>query len=324
MTPFCSCCFVSIFLTLLPPGAQEGPGAVANPPIAPSLPALTDAEEARLDGIIDRFMQYDTGKLGGTAGSRALEAFQKLGNEAIPALLRGLRKSADLEHSCPVTVIAKKLRLLLGKSEDLELLAFARDEISAIDSIRYRGLLTDLRVGITRRQSDLVRSGILPKKPESPLARLSVDELNRRIRAERQEKAQTALGEELAKRGELKASDGLGYLAGSVYPAVRKEGLRLLSVWMEARSAGQAVELLKHESAQVRLQAAQRLINLRDKGAEDALLLLKDPVTQVREGLHGELTRVAGKDLASPGKTVEEQERAFRVWVDWWKQREME
>ncbi|MFM8932038.1 MAG: hypothetical protein ACKOS8_09205 [Gemmataceae bacterium] len=42
------------------------------------------------------------------------------------------------------------------------------------------------------------------------------------------------------------------------------------------------------------------------------------------EGLHGELTRVAGKDLASPGKTVEAQERAFRVWVDWWKQRKME
>ena len=320
MTPFCPAWLIA----LLPPAFQVSQDPKPNAPIAPSLPALSDADEERLDGIIDRFMLYDTGKLGGAAGSQALAAFQKLGNEAIPALLRGLRKSAELEHSCPVTVIAKKLRLLLGKSEDPELLAFARDEISAIDSIRYRGLLTDLRVGITRRQADLVRLGITPPKPASPLARLSVDELNRRISLERQEKVLAALGGELATRGEVKASDGLGHLAGSVYPAVQKEGLRLLSVWMEARSAGQAAELLKHGSAQVRLLAARRLLNLRDKRAVDALLLLKDPVARVREDLHGELKRIAGKDLASPGKTVEEQERAARIWMDWWKQREME
>lgn len=320
MAPFCLACV--IFLQC--PVNQDGLGGKTNPAIAPSLPELTDAEEARLDEIIDRFMQFDTGKLGGAAGSRALEAFQKLGNEAIPALLRGLRKSAELEHSCPVTVIAKKLRLLLGKSEDLELLEFARDEISAIDSIRYRGLLTDLRVGITRRQADLARAGITRKKPDSPLARLSVEELNRRIRAERQEATAVALGEALAKRGELKASDGLGHLAGSVYPTLQKEGMRLLSVWMQARTAQEARELLQHEIAQVRLMAGRRLIHLKDKRSVEALALLKDPVQQVREGLHGELIRIAGKDLANPGKSKAEQEAAFRVWVDWWKQQAVE
>ena len=133
-----------------------------------------------------------------------------------------------------------------------------------------------------------------------------------------------ALGEALAKRGELKASDGLGHLAGSAYPTLNKEGMRLLSLWMQARTAQEARELLQHEFAQVRLMAGRRLIHLKDKRSVEALALLKDPVQQVREGLHGELIRIAGKDLANPGKSKAEQEAAFRVWVDWWKQQAVE
>ena len=72
-------------------------GQTTTNPIAPSLPFLSEEEEEdRLDGIVNRFMLFDTGNLAGPAGARALEDFQKLGNEAIPALLRGLRKSAVL------------------------------------------------------------------------------------------------------------------------------------------------------------------------------------------------------------------------------------
>lgn len=304
--------------------AQDQPGKKPNPPIAPSLPALTDEDEARLDGIIDRFMRYDTGKLGGAAGARALEEFQQLGNEATPALLRGLRKSANLEHSCPVTVIAKKLRILLGRSEDRELLEFARDEISAIDSARYRGLLTDLRVGLTRRQADLDRLGPPPRKPSNPLARLSIDELNRRIRTERQEKVLVALGKELTERKETVAADGLGQLASSTYPSLKQEGNRLLAIWMAGRDGGQAAELLRHASAPVRLQAARRLLQLKDPRTVEALGLLKDPVAQVREGIHSDLVGLAGKDLAKPGQTVGTQVKAFEVWLDWWSTRRME
>jgi hypothetical protein len=320
MTLFCQVWVAVLHLAW----SQDQPGTKPNAPIAPSLPALTDEEEARLDGIIDRFMRYDTGKLGGAAGTRALEEFQQLGNEAIPALLRGLRKAAELEHSCPVTVIAKKLRLLLGRNDDRELLEFARDEITGIDSTRYRGLLTDLRVGLTRRQADLDRLGTQPRKPTNPLARLSIDDLNRRIRTERQEKVLIALGKELTERKETAAADGLGQLASSVYPSLKQEGSRLLGIWMGGRDGRQAAELLRHESAPVRLQAARRLVQLQDPKTVDAMVLLKDPVAQVREGLHADLVGLAGKDVAKPGTTAETQGKALELWLDWWSTRRME
>src|SRR5262245_787914 len=70
-------------------------------PFAPSLAELTEEEEDKLDKIIDRFMEYDVGKLKGAEGLQALRAFEKLGPDAIPALLRGLNRAAAINHSCP-------------------------------------------------------------------------------------------------------------------------------------------------------------------------------------------------------------------------------
>lgn len=298
-------------------------GQTTTNPIAPSLPFLSEEEEDRLDGIVNRFMLFDTGNLAGPAGARALEDFQKLGYEAIPALLRGLRKSADLAHSCPVIVIAKKLRNLLLKSQDHALLDFARDEVTAIDSTRYRALLTDLRVQLASRMADLDRMKGPSPKPVSPLGRLSVEDLNKRVRLERNEKILSALGRELAQRNDLKAADGLGSLSASVYPAVQLEGLRALSSWVSNRTATQLTALILHESAPVRLQAGIKLIKTQDNQILQALGLLKDPVASVREGIHGELMRQTGSDLPAPGNTQAGQEEAFRLWVGWYKDRPM-
>src|SRR5690348_13415800 len=48
-------------------------------PFAPSLPLLTDEEETRLDDVIGRFIQYDSGQLGGLEAARARREFDKLG-----------------------------------------------------------------------------------------------------------------------------------------------------------------------------------------------------------------------------------------------------
>jgi len=47
-------------------------GQTTTNPIAPSLPVLSEEEEDRLDGIVNRFMLFDTGNLAGPAGARAL------------------------------------------------------------------------------------------------------------------------------------------------------------------------------------------------------------------------------------------------------------
>ena len=58
------------------PSATDGPRKPN--PFAPSLRLLTPEEEAQLDGVINRFIRYDTGQLRGDDGKKALSDFQKL------------------------------------------------------------------------------------------------------------------------------------------------------------------------------------------------------------------------------------------------------
>ena len=128
-------------------------------PLAPSLPLLTDKEEAFLDGIINRFIQFDTGRLAGAEGKKAVADFQKLGPEAIPALIRGLNRAATIEASCPAVTIARKLAALLKSSQDLELLEFARENIGAgVTQSRHMGVIQDLRVTCMFRKRAIGRN----------------------------------------------------------------------------------------------------------------------------------------------------------------------
>src|SRR5437762_11572183 len=89
-------------------------------PFIPSIPDLSEEEEKKVDEAIDRFILYDTGRLRGDEGKQALREFQKLGPEAVPALIRGLNRAAAINHSCPVTVIAAKLQGIFGSTNDLK------------------------------------------------------------------------------------------------------------------------------------------------------------------------------------------------------------
>src|SRR4051794_20839980 len=70
-------------------------------PLAPSLPQLTPQEEAKYEEIVERFIQFDIGKLPGAAGKKALEDFDRLPPEAIFVLIDGFNRAANMEASCP-------------------------------------------------------------------------------------------------------------------------------------------------------------------------------------------------------------------------------
>ena len=77
---------------------------------------------------------------------------------AIPALIRGINRASSLNHSCPVTVIAAKLDRLLGSSNDVRLLTFARDEMEAASqSSFHRVVVQNLRFAVTQRRNALQR-----------------------------------------------------------------------------------------------------------------------------------------------------------------------
>src|SRR5262245_36831053 len=130
-------------------------------PFAPSLPQLTDAEEEQLDKVIDRLIQQDIGALGGAEAKKARDDFDKLGPEAIPALIRGLSRAAAIEGSCPAVVIARKLDRMLQSSRDPELLQFAFENIGlGVKQSRHLGVIKDLRFNVMLRKGALARAGI--------------------------------------------------------------------------------------------------------------------------------------------------------------------
>src|SRR5437667_12805435 len=104
-------------------------------------------------------MLYDIVQLSGTEGLKALKEFEALGLDSIPALLRGLNRAAEITHSCPVAVIAKKLNRMLAATDDAKLLQFARDEIGAgVSATKHAAIIQDLRLMVTFRRNALLRA----------------------------------------------------------------------------------------------------------------------------------------------------------------------
>jgi hypothetical protein len=145
-------------------GADDSPGGKASPgnetegqaakPAKPAGPgSLSEAEEERLDRIIERFIQYDIGR---TSDHKSRSELEALGPEAIPALIRGLNRAATMSHSCPVSVLHKKLRNLLVEVEDERTLRFIRDNVGAgVQRSPYNSLLRDLKLATVIRSRNL-------------------------------------------------------------------------------------------------------------------------------------------------------------------------
>lgn len=126
-----------------PPGQAEAQGAA-------EITRASDTEAAH-DDVVERFIQFDIGKLQGDEGARARDDFQRLGSDALPSLVRGLNRSAMIRASCPVMVITSKIEAVLRENPDPELLKYAIDNIGrgvpshAPHRGRLRTLLAQLR-----------------------------------------------------------------------------------------------------------------------------------------------------------------------------------
>lgn len=151
--------FLAVALGADPVPDLNSPQSPPKPhPLAPSLKATTEAEEQRFDQVVDRFILYDTGQLKGPEAKKALEDFLKLPPEAAFALIRGLNKSAEIDHSCPALVIARRLAKQFQASSDRELLQYARESVgSGVTKTRHGAVLKDLKLTCSARQAALDR-----------------------------------------------------------------------------------------------------------------------------------------------------------------------
>jgi hypothetical protein len=315
-------------LSLFLPAGGDPPSRSSTPKkpsaIAPSLNELTDEEEEELDRVIDRFIAFDTGKLTGAEGKKALKEFEKLGPDAIPALIRGMNRAAAIEHSCPALVIAKKLHKMLSTSDDLELLEFARENIGlGVLRSQHAGILQDLRLACTFRKSAVQRKKLAaatagPKAPRS----MSMDELTTAAGSERGDRLKQVIGE-VGRRGGDGAIALLGSVARATYEADVQELARdQLSRNLAKLTPAALAKKMKDDRVEVRIAAARVAGEKKHRLGSELIELLEDEEVRVREAARQALVRLSGGADYGPDAKASEKARAEAIeqWRAWWSQ----
>jgi hypothetical protein len=294
-------------------------------PLAPSLPELSDDEEARIDKIIDRFILYDKGKLRGAEGKQALSDFQKLGPEAIPALIRGLNRAAAFEHSCPAVVIGKKLARMFNASNDLELLEFARENIGAgTVATRHQGFLRDLRVAILFRKRAVLDSGTAFRREDtgSDLRTLTVRELATAASSTGGTRLKLVLSE-LGRRPGDEALSALGAFASSYDGDIQELARKRLADRLNKLNPAQLKEKLKDDRAEIRAGAARTVASKGLRFGSELIALLDDEEAVVRNAARQALVRLSkGLDYGpDPDADAARRAEAIKQWQTWWQQK---
>jgi hypothetical protein len=314
MTPTLWTAVLAVVLSAAPASSEDAPRKPN--PLAPSLPLLTSAEENHLDKVIDRFMLADTDQLRGEEGEAAFADFNKLGPEAIPALIRGINRAAIREQSCPTLVIAKKLRTMLLASDDQDLLEFARDEIGAgVERSRHKNVLQDLRVMCMLRRNALARleekTGI--KSPR----KMTTSELADAASGDNGPRMKMMLAE-LEQRKGPEALRGLASAAGSGEKEVRQLGRDLLDKHLTRQGIEFIQKKLKDDRPEVR-QSAARSAAKYPSLADDLIVLLGDSNPDVADTAHQSLVKIGGGADYGPASAAKtDVDAAQKKWQAWW------
>src|SRR5262245_61757895 len=271
-------------------------------PLAPSLTLLTKEQYAEFERIIDRFVLYDTGKLTGEEGKKALKDFNALGRQAFFQLVEGLNKAANMEDSCPAVIIGKKLRSIIYTSDDLELLMFARETIGLdVKAKRHTATIKDLQTAAQLRSAQVKRAQATTKRPpvktppaaKSTLESMSVADL---ARAAAQERGPALKGilTEIEKRDDRKVLDTLGIAAASYEKDIRTLGQSLLAKHLSRQKLDALKAQFKHDRPEVRIASAQVVGTKKLRWGDELIALLEDSEDSVRQAARSALVRLTG------------------------------
>jgi hypothetical protein len=309
----------AIVLSLVVPGSRQG---------------QAEDKETKFDQIIDRFIEYDTGKLHGPEAKQAVADFTSLGNDAIPALIRGLNRAAKIEHSCPAVTIAKKLNRMFRASRSPELLEFARENIGAgVTESRHMGVIRDLRVVCMLRKRALADSGTTPSDEPPEDTRTSTFETQSKSKrmsqlstAELAEALKTAKGlrvemilTQLGKRKGDEAIDALGSAASTIEGNHQNLAREYLMRVMDSVGSDALKRRLKDDRAEIRAAAARLAGGRSLRFAGPLIDLLTDGEEMVRDTARQSLVRLShGKDFGpTPGASEADRKKAVQEWRSW-------
>ncbi len=289
---------------------HQNPAPLRPPhPFALSLPTPTDAEVKLYEKIIDRFILADIGKLQGAEAKKAMDDFKQLPAAAFFQLLEGFNRAADMEHSCPAVLLAKKLSSVLLTSSDLDLLNFARENVGVgVKAKRHVNVIHDLKSSLLFRRGQVQRNNLLAPNWEKASKSLAaapgqsvfsmLAELDRR-----QEPEVYAL----IVQGTLRPEKELQAFAQA-----------LLKKRLSRESVGGLKTLLEHASAEVRREAIAVAQRRKCRWGDDLIARLRDDDFDVVQAARRALVQLSqGQDFGPESQT--EQTAAAERWGSWWK-----
>lgn len=309
----------------------SSPKERARHPLAPSLPILTEAEIARYEAVVERFIQYDIGKLTKAQGEKAKEEFMRLPPEAIFVLVEGLNRAANMEHSCPAVVIGRKIERIVFATEDVDLLSFIKDNVGAgVKARRHMGVIKTLQVNCIVRKGDLQRQRLaagnapprvgatLPGANASANASFAKFTPADFLAAAKNEQG-LKLKSILAEADKRKLFDVLVIAAARPETEAKEIGESFLDKHLEQKSGPQLKDLLKHGKPEARAAAA-KAIGKRGLHFEKELInLLDDDSAIVQQACHVALVQLArGQDFGpAADATPSERTESIRLWRAW-------
>jgi HEAT repeat protein len=286
-------------------------------PFARSVPLLTVDEYAKIDTVIDRFIDYDVGKLKGDAGKKALDDFNRLGPESIFNLIDGLNRAANMESSCPAVIIGRKVAKVLSSTDDMDLLVFAKDNIGAgVTAKRHTNVLKDLQFSILLRKSSLQRQA---KSGAKSLGSSSLADLEKSASKERGPQLKAVLAEAEKRQG-TKAVDILLMGVANADAEIAKLSQGLLAKNLQRQNSDTLKTMLKHDRREVRIGAAQAVGAKKVRLGSELIALLQDSDEDVRQAGRRALVQLAGGGDYGPSVDANSSERQSAVerWRDWW------
>jgi hypothetical protein len=297
-------------------------------PLAPSLPLLTEKEMAHYEAIIDRFIQYDIGKLPKPEGKKALDDFNRLPSESIFALVDGFNRAANFEHSCPAVIIGRKIEKILLASEDFALLSYAKDNIGlGVKARRHQGTVQTLQVTCIARKGFLQRQGLAAASarpappraaplPASSLALMSPFELSAAAKKEQGIQLKAIIAE-AEKR---KLVDVLAIAAARPESEAKELAQTAFDKSLAGESAERLKKLLKHEKVEVRAASARSIGQRELRLGGELIDALSDASPTVQQAARGALVRLSGGRDFGPETDAGAAQGAesIRRWRAWW------
>jgi hypothetical protein len=304
-------------------------GALPAPGADRSDPDQDRAQQSRYDDIVNAFIAYDIGQLRGQEGAMAARRFAELkGDEAIPALVRGVNRAARMHQSCPIIVLARKLQSLLGSSSSLEMVTYAAENLDGSGhGVVYASYVERLRQSARQKlgRDDLrvqrkLRAGTTSQllRANKPVAEWTFEDLQEAIYQEKGSGLVEVLEELSCKRRKGAQYTATLAQAIAVVPDDAKEVARALLAQRLRRMTDRTL-LAKLEDPNVEVRtAAVRAIGYKRSPLYAELAAAMRDKPMVAEYAHQVLVKLSGEDFGpGPKATGMDWYRASKRWEEW-------